>query len=1590
MADSTSSFSEALFYRDPVPLEARQHDNVSLRADFGFSFAAKVNAVPINMIEIPHVQRFYPIAFSPSGATPVAVLGLREDENLFVDAGSRWRSGVYIPAYVRRYPFIFAQGPAKDELMLCVDMGGDAVVEGRSNPFFERDGTPSPLSQRALAFCSSYNAAAQQTLEFSRCLEDLELLVPRAVEFRLGASTLRFSGIAALDEERFQALPDDAFLELRRRGLLRFLDAVLLSHDAWGSLAELLGERMGEAEGGKTSRAHRAGTGEESAAATPRDLAESEDRFFADRLAARAHFDDTAAAARSGRLVASAYWGVHGVGKSRFFRELRKQCRATGDRFHLASYQFPRQGSPTSLEVLDALANGLSRDHSVKPRRYTLGRQILMAARRSSAEEFKLLRSDRELKLGRGSEALSAGVEALPAGSILTYLGEKTIGLVRAFQENRDAYREEVEQMLRDASGELLEANDIEHRLARLLARDLNDAYGGSEDPLLVILLDEYERVWPSADAVHENSLMPIDEAVRDLCAGLDRGVLAVFTREVPAWEKDPRLAGRLAESWAYQLELFGDEDSLSFLRRYVPEEEIAEAMVANAKGHPGWLNLQLDQYQQIVKAGREPTLADFLVDSTAYDSIGDALVGNMLRDHRPEYRRLFEALSGLRSFDRHMFEAAVRRLNLPLGPDSYRSLGELSFVEPADATLGTLRIRDHVAEVLRRRAKPELLPEVQALAVEHFDARSVAAGEEGRHDDRNRFILESLYYRCRLDPAAAQEWVIDRVRELAGELRYAYAIDLADSALTLLLQAGDTDALRIELELVRTLRLAGFITRARQQAEATYQRALTTRIGYLIFRAAQEMAETLVALGALEEAESLLQVLERSFSSLAGSAEGEAAGLAALRYGRDSTMARVYEAVGRYSLGEALAARRLRRSQDSAEPQGDGGLSRINWLRQSGAIHHRRGDLEQAARRLALACVLAAPDGSFPQWAAACRLSLASIEVDRGGTKVAERALAEARRIFAKVLSPEDPFHSLADAVAGALAARDGRAAEGERKMADARRALLHRFGFGSGLVSRVARWQAESLLSRGQVPNAVALLRQEVRRLQGQLAGGHPGLAELLPVLIRAAEQGGAASAVAALSRWAEESRSLLVDRGLLRTRFGTEIEPALAGRADLDERLAAVLADPADLSRLARRYVEPAFYPGSLLVVLAYPETIPCELYALDLGDEVEVLDFSRELLAELNQRALRLDDANVADYVRFVLACDRLASRSPVLVESLDDLPPEVEVRAEARGTLEQELFALKLLRGGSGGSWLLRGCVLQDGDLAAVDIRVQAQGELTFGHRSPLHRGLAARGTRLPPDVLDGLLPAGGDPAPFLAPTDPETIPGRRPSHLLPGPWEEVSLEEARSLVEQVLGSDRAIEDAVISASASLLAVERLPLASLDGALYQLNLLFEGSVAALDLVMAADGWKILDGTSRPFFELWRKGRVDTGADEHLAEYTRLFCCALRGGEGRFEVVEGTGDLRLRDGVRHLELPIEPWRSTREDDGRLLHSATILYNSALFRSQMRLDLGHGGVNMDDDTPLAQRLPVIHESFQGSFRLLEGSDGRKVLPP
>lgn len=235
-----------LFYNKPTPLDAKAHADMALKQDFGLGFTKNVNAVPINLIEMPQICHFYPIAFSPDeSATPVAICGLRDNENLFLKEDNTWEEDTYIPAYIRRYPFIFSEMPNNDQLSLCIDMNDDVTEKGGEQKFFDDEGKPTQLAQNALEFCKSYHAAAQQTVQFGQALNKEGLLVERQAEINIGGGKkINFAGFRIIDEEKLSKLGDDVFLDWRKKGWIPFLYAHLFSGAQWQRLTRLLNKRM--------------------------------------------------------------------------------------------------------------------------------------------------------------------------------------------------------------------------------------------------------------------------------------------------------------------------------------------------------------------------------------------------------------------------------------------------------------------------------------------------------------------------------------------------------------------------------------------------------------------------------------------------------------------------------------------------------------------------------------------------------------------------------------------------------------------------------------------------------------------------------------------------------------------------------------------------------------------------------------------------------------------------------------------------------------------------------------------------------------------------------------------------------------------------------------------------------------------------------------------------------------------------------------------------------------------------------------------------------------------------------------------------
>lgn len=227
-----------LFYSRPRILQPALHGRHSLRQDGDYRFAAATNAVPLVAQEMTTACRHYPIVFSDDTTPhPVAVLGLRRHENAFVDAAGQWRQGAYVPAYVRRYPFIFLEDTARAEVTLCVDEAAGAFVEDGGQPLFGAAGEPTALALDALAFCRGYQAQHLLAGEFAQALAHAGLLVDHRADATLAdGRRLSLAGFKVIDEHRFERLPADELTRWRDKGWLRLAYSHFVSTGAWAAL----------------------------------------------------------------------------------------------------------------------------------------------------------------------------------------------------------------------------------------------------------------------------------------------------------------------------------------------------------------------------------------------------------------------------------------------------------------------------------------------------------------------------------------------------------------------------------------------------------------------------------------------------------------------------------------------------------------------------------------------------------------------------------------------------------------------------------------------------------------------------------------------------------------------------------------------------------------------------------------------------------------------------------------------------------------------------------------------------------------------------------------------------------------------------------------------------------------------------------------------------------------------------------------------------------------------------------------------------------------------------------------------------------
>jgi hypothetical protein len=227
------------FYRKIAALDAVRYAGKSLKTSIGFSFARAAHAVMLNTVEFERAAPVYPIVFtSAPNPAALALLGLREAENLFVDLNGEWKPNAYIPAYVRRYPFIFHRSQDGQRYTLCIDEAADALEAGGARPLFSQDG-PSEVAKAAMNFCAAFQRDNEETRAFVMELAKNQLLMKNQAQVKLNSGeALSLSGFEMIDRAKFDALAISILDDWRKRGWLGLVYAHFISLASFADLVD--------------------------------------------------------------------------------------------------------------------------------------------------------------------------------------------------------------------------------------------------------------------------------------------------------------------------------------------------------------------------------------------------------------------------------------------------------------------------------------------------------------------------------------------------------------------------------------------------------------------------------------------------------------------------------------------------------------------------------------------------------------------------------------------------------------------------------------------------------------------------------------------------------------------------------------------------------------------------------------------------------------------------------------------------------------------------------------------------------------------------------------------------------------------------------------------------------------------------------------------------------------------------------------------------------------------------------------------------------------------------------------------------------
>ncbi len=248
--------TQLLIYETATPVSYGRHGEWSVEVGTDYSFSRGVNSVPLMSVEVLNAAAEYAVVFGGTGdiVMPAVILGMRGDENLYLTGEGGWQAK-YIPAFLRRYPFVFSSPDEGKTFTLCIDEKFPGFNQkGRGERLFTSERKPTPYVENVLKFLQQYQAEFRRTQAFCKKLKDLNVLEPMQAQFNLESGERMFlTGFSAVNRARLKTLAADALADLTKSDELELIYAHLLSMRNFSGMRD----RFAKAPAGQKAEAAR-------------------------------------------------------------------------------------------------------------------------------------------------------------------------------------------------------------------------------------------------------------------------------------------------------------------------------------------------------------------------------------------------------------------------------------------------------------------------------------------------------------------------------------------------------------------------------------------------------------------------------------------------------------------------------------------------------------------------------------------------------------------------------------------------------------------------------------------------------------------------------------------------------------------------------------------------------------------------------------------------------------------------------------------------------------------------------------------------------------------------------------------------------------------------------------------------------------------------------------------------------------------------------------------------------------------------------------------------------------------------------------